>query len=255
MLNSKASKVKDGLLASYEISKIIAKAGKPHYIGETVILLSFSVVISSVMKQNANVVTNSIPLSNSSLSRRIDEMAEDVEKQLIAKLKVKQFALQLDESILRDNEAILFAHVRYKDDEGPREEVLFARSLMTDTRGEKILNEANAYLEENNIPLRNTSACATDGAPSMTGRYKGFIAYLKNAIHRVFCIHGVIHRQYLVAKKLSGCLHDALHTVIIIVKNINSKSLRDCRFRELCNQNGEDFERLAFHTEMRWLLK
>ena len=94
-------------------------------------------------------------------------MAEDVEKQLIAKLQGKQFALQLDESILRDDEAILFAHVRYKDDERPREEVLFARSLMTDTRGETILNEANAYLEEINIPLRNTSACATDGAPSM----------------------------------------------------------------------------------------
>ena len=71
MLNSKASKVKDGLLTSYEISKIIAKAGKPYNIGETLILPSLSVVISSVMKHNANVVTNSIPLSNSSLSRRM----------------------------------------------------------------------------------------------------------------------------------------------------------------------------------------
>ena len=50
------------------------------------------------MKQIANTVTNSISLSNSSVSRRIDEMAEDVEKQLIAKLQVKQLALQLDES-------------------------------------------------------------------------------------------------------------------------------------------------------------
>ena len=36
-LIAKANKVKDGLLASYDISKIIAKAGKPHNIGETVI--------------------------------------------------------------------------------------------------------------------------------------------------------------------------------------------------------------------------
>ena len=63
MLYSKASKVKDGLLASYETRKIIPKAGKPHNIGETVILPSLSAVVSSVMKQNANAVSNSIPLS------------------------------------------------------------------------------------------------------------------------------------------------------------------------------------------------
>ena len=44
--------------------------------------------------------------------RRIDEMAKDVEKQLIAKLQVKKFKLQLDESTLRDSEAILLAYVR-----------------------------------------------------------------------------------------------------------------------------------------------
>ena len=112
VLNSKASKMKDGLLASYEISKILAKAGKPHNVVETVTLPSLSVVNSSVMKQKANAVTNSISSSNSSVSRRIDEMAEDVEKRLIAKLQVKQFALQLDESTLRANEAILLTYVR-----------------------------------------------------------------------------------------------------------------------------------------------
>ena len=91
------------------------------------------------MKQNAIAATNYIPLSNSSVSRLIDAMAEDVEKQLMAKFQVKQFALQLDEATLRDSEAILLAYVRYKDDEGPREKMLFARSLRTDTRGEKLL--------------------------------------------------------------------------------------------------------------------
>ncbi|XP_065565911.1 zinc finger BED domain-containing protein 5-like [Artemia franciscana] len=164
----------DGFLA-YEISKIIVKAGKPHYISETVILPAVSAIISSVMKQNSIEITNSIPLSNSSVSRRIDEMAEDVEKQLIAHLQVKQFALQLDESTLRDNEALLLAYVRFNN-EGPKEEMLFARSLTTDTKGETIFNEVATYFKENNIPLKNIIACATDGAPSMTGRYKGFIA-------------------------------------------------------------------------------
>ncbi|XP_076348271.1 SCAN domain-containing protein 3-like [Tachypleus tridentatus] len=186
LFNSKVCKMSDGLLASYEISKIIAKAGKPHNVGETVILPAVSVIISSVMKQNASEITNSIPLSNSSVSRRIDEMAEDVEKQLIAHLQVKQFALQLDESTLRDNEAILLAYVRFNNDERPKEEMLFARSLVTDTKGETIFNEVVTYFQENNIPLKNIIACATDGAPSMTGRYKGFIAHLKKLSRKYF---------------------------------------------------------------------
>ncbi|KAK2704312.1 hypothetical protein QYM36_016642 [Artemia franciscana] len=166
----------DGFLASYEISKIIVKAGKPHNIGETVILPAVSAIISSVVKQNAIEITNSIPLSNSSVSRRIDEMVEEVEQQLIAHLQVKQFALQLDESALRDNEALLLAFVRFNN-EGAKEEMLFARSITTDTKGETIFNEVATYFKENNVPLKNIIACATDGAPSVTGRYKGFIAH------------------------------------------------------------------------------
>ena len=144
------------------------------------------------------------------------------------------------------------AYVRYKDDEGPREEMLFARSLWAYTRGdETIFDEEAAHLEENNIPLTKINPFATDGAPSATGRYRGFIAYLKTAIPRVFCFHCVIHYQHLVPKKLSGRLHDAVHVVIEEVNHIKSNSLQDRLFREVCNQNGEDCERLVLHTEMR----
>ncbi|XP_068208491.1 protein FAM200A-like [Palaemon carinicauda] len=61
-------------------------------------------------------------------------MAEDLEKPLISHLQVKQFALQFDESTSRDNEAILLAYVRFNSDEGHKEEMLFDRSLVTDTK-------------------------------------------------------------------------------------------------------------------------
>ena len=57
------------------------------------ILLTLSVLTSSVTKQNASGITNSIPLSNPSVSRHINEMAEDIEKQSIASFQVKQFHL------------------------------------------------------------------------------------------------------------------------------------------------------------------
>ena len=65
VFNNTVSKTSDGLLASYEISKIIAKAGKPHNIGKTVMLPALSNVISKIMKQNPSEIINSVPLSNS----------------------------------------------------------------------------------------------------------------------------------------------------------------------------------------------
>ena len=69
----------------------------------------------------------------------------------------KIFALQLDESTLRDNKAIPLAYVRFKDNSRPREEMLFARSLSTDTKGETILTKLKVvvYFQENNISLKN----------------------------------------------------------------------------------------------------
>ena len=57
--------------------------------------------------------------------------------------------------------------------------MFFARSLMTDTKGETICNGVVTYFKENNIPLRHIITCANDGVPSMTVRYYGFIAHLK----------------------------------------------------------------------------
>lgn len=98
-------------------------------------------------------------------------------------------------------------------------------------------------------------ACATDGAASMVGRYRGFIAHLKAAVPDVFCMHCVVHRQHLVAKKLGGRLHDSLAVVIKAVNFIKSNSLQDRIFQQLCEDNDEDFTQLLMHTEVRWLSK
>ena len=78
--------------------------------------------------------------------------------------------------------------------------ILFARSLMTDTKGETIFKEVLDYFQKRKIPMSNIIACATDGAVAMVGRYRGFKAYLKETVPDLLCIHCVVHRQYLVAK-------------------------------------------------------
>ena len=63
------------------------------------------------------------------MSWRINKIADNIEKHLKTDVRVKKLGLQLDESTFRGNEAILLADVRFKDNSGPREEMLFAISL------------------------------------------------------------------------------------------------------------------------------
>ncbi|GFV64347.1 uncharacterized protein TNCV_2502651 [Trichonephila clavipes] len=51
-----------------------------------------------------------MPLSESIVSRRIDKMDEDIEKQLVEKLKTGKFTVQMDESTLRDSETVLITY-------------------------------------------------------------------------------------------------------------------------------------------------
>ncbi|XP_039309107.1 protein ZBED8-like [Solenopsis invicta] len=227
----------DGLRASYNISLLIAQKGKPHTIGEELILPAIKEVITTVLHKPATDIIRKIPLSNSSVQRRIDEMAENIEESLCDYLKTNQFSIQLDESTLPTNEALLLAYVRFIQDEKISQELLFARNLETDTKGETIFNTLEKFCDEKKIPLKNIISAATDGAPAMAGRHKGFIAYLKNKVPDVLAVHCVIHRQHLVARNLSERLFQSLQHVI----------------KALCVANDEDFNRLLFHTEVRWL--
>lgn len=104
-----------------------------------------------------------------------------------------------------NNEALLLAYVRFVSKGKIIQEMLFARTLIADTTGESIFN----IVKEKNIPLKNIISIATDGAPAMVGRHRGFIAILKKEIPDILAIHCVIHRQHLVAKNLSGRLHQS----------------------------------------------
>ncbi|XP_077301648.1 protein FAM200C-like [Arctopsyche grandis] len=213
-----------GLMVSYEIAQIIAKCGAPHTYGEKLILPAIRVFINNMIGQNQQEFLSSVPLSNDTVSKRIDEVANDIEIQLCEELQSKEFSLQLDESTLRDNESLLLAYVRFVKNEEIIEEMLFSKLLNTDTK-------------------------------AMVGRHRGFILRLKNVAPNVLTIHCIIYRQHLVAKKLNGRLHKSLSIFIVVINKIKSHPLNDRLFRQLCKENDEEFERLNLHTEVRWLSK
>ena len=73
----------DGFIMSYNLSKLIANTGKAHVIGEELILPAIKEVLETVLHHlAASSVIKNIPLSNDTVRRRIDEIAEDVKTSL-----------------------------------------------------------------------------------------------------------------------------------------------------------------------------
>uniref|UniRef100_A0A5S6QZD8 DUF4371 domain-containing protein n=1 Tax=Trichuris muris TaxID=70415 RepID=A0A5S6QZD8_TRIMR len=247
--------LRDKRIKQSRISMLIAETGHSHTIGEELLLPVISDVLQTVLHRPVADAIKKIPLSNNTVQRRIDEMANNVEDALCSSLRTTQFSLQIDESCLPGNEALPLTYVRFIKDEKLLQELLLAKELVTDTKGASIFALLKAYFAEKKIPLTNIVSIATDGAPSTSGIYRGFIAFLKQEVPDVLAVHWVIHRQHLVAKKLSERLNCSLRFAITAVNKIKSKSLNDGIFRTMCEENDESYDRLFLHTEVRWLSK
>jgi len=161
----------------------------------------------------------------------------------------------LDESTLPGNEALLLACVCFVIDQKIHEKMLFAKTLTTDTKGESIFNVLRDYFIEKAIPLTNIISASINGAPAMFGRYRGSISHLKQNVPGLFTVHCIIHRHHLVAKNLSGRLHQSLQFIINAINKIRSNALNTRLFAQLCEENKENFHRLLLHTEVRRLSK
>jgi hypothetical protein len=66
---------------SYKVSLRIAKAGKPHTIGEPLLLPAGRDMASSVLGEKVAKQLEWIPLPNDSVSRRISDMASNVKEE------------------------------------------------------------------------------------------------------------------------------------------------------------------------------
>ncbi|CAH2006968.1 unnamed protein product [Acanthoscelides obtectus] len=124
MFASTSQRNDDGLRASYNISLLIAKSGKPHTIGEKLILPAVEEVLKTVLHKPASDIIKRIPLSNNTVERRIDEMSSDIESFLCNYLQTTHFSIQLDESTLPDNAALLLAYSLYYESRNLRRTAL-----------------------------------------------------------------------------------------------------------------------------------
>lgn len=242
------------LQASFEVSYLIAKDKKPHTIGESLLLPAAVRMVDIIHGKEYTEKLKAIPLSDNSVARRIEMIAEDIKKQLLEQLTLcGKFALQLDESTDVANMAQLLVFIRYFLNEELHEELLFCHPLKEKCTGEEIFSEVNDFFHKNKLSWDNCISFTTDGAAALMGSKKGLKGRVMEIAPHVKFIHCIIHRQAIATKKLEPQIHQVLQDVISVVNFIKSKPLKNRIFGILCNEMGSNYETLLYHTEVRWL--
>uniref|UniRef100_A0ABM5F7I7 SCAN domain-containing protein 3-like isoform X1 n=1 Tax=Pogona vitticeps TaxID=103695 RepID=A0ABM5F7I7_9SAUR len=183
--------------ASFLVASRIAKAKMPFAVGEELILPAVKAVCRELLGEAAAQKVAHVSLSPSTIPGGIDEIAEDIEAQLLERIKASPwYALQVDESISVENMAIMLVFVRYIFQEDVHTDMLCACLLPTNATAAERFKSLNDYMSGK----LNWSFCVgicTDGAAA--GWISGFTTRVKEVAsechkqhHLRFC---KLHRQ------------------------------------------------------------
>lgn len=84
---------------------------KKHTVAEELILPAALDMVSVMLDDASAAKIKAIPLSNDTVARRINDMANDLKEQLGDKLKETRFALQFDEATDSNKDCLFIAYV------------------------------------------------------------------------------------------------------------------------------------------------
>ncbi|XP_075719811.1 protein FAM200C-like [Rhinoderma darwinii] len=204
------------LPASYEVAYLIAKQSKPHTIGETLIKPAVLKMANIMLGKAAEVKLSQIPLSNDTVSDRIEDMSKDILAQVVADLisSPAKFSFQLDETTDVSNLSQLAVFVRYVKDDVIKEDFLFCKPLTTTTKAADVKKLVDDFFKDNNLSWDMVSAAT---------------------------------------KTLPPKLAEVLEIVVECVNYVRNSALRHRIFSELCKEMGSEFEVLLYHSNVRWL--
>ncbi|GFS99051.1 zinc finger MYM-type protein 6 [Trichonephila clavipes] len=235
-------------------SKILAADSmKPNKLKRHFETLHAIEIVETMFGDNFAKELQSIPLSNDTLSRRIDDIAEDVEQQLFGKLRDKLFSIQLDEATDSNKDAHFIAYVRFWDGMSAVKELLFCKPIKLKATAMALFDILNNFINEANIEWKNCVGICTDGARIMSGRFKSIQALVKQKTPLCIWTHCMIHREALASKEISPGLNIVLMTVVTVENYIKMRPLISRNFSGLCKDMGTVHSSLLFYCEARWL--
>ena len=139
ILLSLTTQSKSALKASYMVAFRIACSKKAFTIAEELILPSAIDMCREIIEAAASKL-KLVSLSNDTIKRQIVEMSDDIECQLLERIKSSPYySIQLDESTNISNAALLLVFVKYCADGNIHDNLLFCKELPTRMTADEII--------------------------------------------------------------------------------------------------------------------
>ncbi|XP_072384712.1 protein FAM200C-like [Diabrotica undecimpunctata] len=236
------------LESSYEQSLLIAKENKSHINGETLVKpCVLKTADSTLGTQSKQKLSLYIPLSDNTVKRRTDDMAEDIQNQVVDAVKQSPFfAIKLAESADIAQCSQLIVYVRYIENKRMKDEPLFSTDLQTATKAVDVMKAVSDFFDKHEFSWQRLIGGCTDGTPSMLGSHSGFVQLVREKNAYVTGIHCFIYLQALAAKTLPNELNSVLKLCIKVVNNIKNSALNIRLFKTLCEDLGSDHKHCYF---------
>ena len=133
-------------------------------------------LVSTIIGESAAQKLKAVPLPNNTISRRIDKISDDINDQLVAKMRGNEFSLQLDEATTStsNKDAYLICFVRFiNNNENIVEDLLICKPTLTNCRAHELFAMLNNFSQENNLQWKYCVGLCTDGARAMSGLFGG----------------------------------------------------------------------------------
>jgi len=137
--------------------------------------------------------------------------------------------------------------------------MLFCEPVGIRTTGKCIFTELEKFFNSEKLELKHCVAVTTDGAAAMVGKHKGLISFIKQKDPDCQFLHCMLHREALVAKKLTSkdseehTLVKVSSDVVKIINEIRTKPTVSREFTEFCQKSLADQQTLILHSEVRFL--
>uniref|UniRef100_A0A671KM04 DUF4371 domain-containing protein n=1 Tax=Sinocyclocheilus anshuiensis TaxID=1608454 RepID=A0A671KM04_9TELE len=242
VITSLSTQSKVTLKASYMVAAHVARSKKAFTIAKELILPSAVDRCRELLGDAAATKIQSIPLSNDTMARRIVDMSDDTECQLVERIKASPyFAIQLDESTDISNVMLLLVFVRYCTDSNLCEDLLFCKELPTRTVADNVMHCLDEYFTEKGLDWKYCSGICTDNAAAMTGKHHGAVKQIQERAPEANWTHCFLHRESLATKQTSPELHEVMNSAVKTVNYIKKNALNSRCFA------------LLYHCKIRWL--
>lgn len=245
--------------ASFAVSNVIAKRGKPFCDGEYIkdLMLETAPFLFEDFSNKDKIMQRikDLPITRNTVKDRILKIAENITNQQIADFKLcNVFSICLDESTDITGSARLSIFIRYFVGSEIKEELVKLVSLQETTKGTDICKAVVNTLSEANVDFSRIVSVTTDGAPSMTGRESGFInLFTKHVGHPLLGFHCIIHQEALCAKNTFKSFDAIIKLVTKIVNFITARGLNKRKFENLLKEVNSVYRGLVMFNNVRWL--